>query len=248
MNNNQNVAETCLLLHGFLSWFEAHPVLLSVLWSVSATLIQQFCMRTQNVILSGVDRPQRSSNSPSLLELFLGLKKKLTRCRSCPYARIRSSHAAGVVLKLGNEALLGVEAVQFTLGAGAVLGLEKEALLAVGAVQFTPGPGAVLRLGKGALLETGALQITWSVADDVGSSHVNPCVVDQRLFPEGGQIPASSHLKRPSLKRVPSQPEAISATAFCGHVGFDSLQSGGKTGRYELVSKSRKLLENQKLE
>ena len=220
MNNNQNVAETCLLLHGFLSWFEAHPVLLSVLWSVSATLIQQSCMRTQNVILSGVDRPQRSSNSPSVLELFLGLKKKLTRCRSCPYARIRSSHAAGVVLKLG-----------------------KEALLAVGAVQFTPGAGAVLRLGKGAPLETGALQITWSVADDVGSSHVNPCVVDQRLFPEGGQIPASSH-----LKRFPSQPEAISATAFCGHVGFDSLQSGGKTGRYELVSKSRKLLENQKLE
>ena len=234
MNNNQNVAETCFL-PGFLSWFEAHPVLLSVLWSVSATLIQQICMRTQNVILSGVDRPQRSSNSPSVLELFLGLKKKLTRCRSCPYARIRSSHAAGVVLKLGNEALLGVEAVQFTLGAGAVLGLEKEALLAVGAVQFTPGPGAVLRLGKGALLETGALQITWSVADDVGSSHVNPCVVDQRLFPEGGQIPASSH-----LKRFPSQPEAISVPAFCGLVGFDSLQSGGKTGRYELVSKSRK--------
>ena len=99
MNNNQNVAETCFL-PGFLSWFEAHPVLLSVLWSVSATLIQQSCMRTQNVILSGVDRPQRSSNSPSVLELFLGLKKKLTRCRSCPYARIRSSHAAGVVLKL----------------------------------------------------------------------------------------------------------------------------------------------------
>ena len=172
------------------------------------------------MILSGVDRPQRSSNSPSVLELFLGLKKKLTRCRSCPYARIRSSHAAGVVLKLG-----------------------KEALLAVGAVQFTSGAGPVLGLGKGAILKTRALQITCSVADDVGSSHVNPCVVDQRLFPEGGQILASSH-----LKRFPSQPEAISVPAFCGLVGFDSLQSGGKTGRYELVSKSRKLLENQKLE
>ena len=88
-------------------------------------------------------------------------------------------------------------------------------------------------LGKGALLETGALQISWSAADDVGSSHVNPCVVDQRLFPGGGQIPASSHLKRfvVSLDSIPSN--------LVGRL-VDTV--------IELVSESRKLVENQKLE
>ena len=105
-------------------------------------------------------------------------------------------------------------------------------------------------LGKGALLETGALQISWSVADDVGSSHVNPCVVDQRLFPGGGQIPASSHLKRfvVSLDSIPSNLVGKLVNTVIELVSKSRKLVGKLVDTViELVSESRKL-ENEKLE
>ena len=72
----------------------------------------------------------------------------------------------------------------------------KKKLISLRELSISPSVLELFVESEKELLSAGALQILFCVADDVGSSHVNPCVVDQRLFPGGGQIPASSLLKR----------------------------------------------------